>query len=132
MRKFCEEEIMRITQKLLMSHNKTLHIEVSEQRIPQVWAINCCSYNTHSFHEIFAFCIFAKFSHFFTKCFRSFSFGEKVCKRKFLRYFAGNPSLKIKGLQVHGCLSCCLPPSFQQIGGTCPLPPPLATLNLFK
>ena len=35
-RKFCEEEIMRITQKLLMSHNKTLHIEVSEQRIPQV------------------------------------------------------------------------------------------------
>ena len=35
-RKFCEEEIMRITQKLLMSHNKTSHIEVSEQRIPQV------------------------------------------------------------------------------------------------
>ena len=54
--------------------------------------INCCSYNTHGFHEIFAFRIFAKFSHFafreniFAKfshfreislCFRFIFFGKK-------------------------------------------------------
>ena len=29
------------------------------------WGINCCSYNTHGFHKIFAFRIFAKFRFVF-------------------------------------------------------------------
>ena len=71
------------------------------------WAINCCSCNTYGFHEIFAFRIFAKFSHFakFRFVFASFIFAkkakfrEKVCEMRtkifafFLRNvsFAGNP-----------------------------------------
>ena len=60
-------------------HNKTSNIEVSEKLTEFhkfFWAINCCSYNTHNFPEIFAFPIFAKFSHFtkiFSQNFRIFA-----------------------------------------------------------
>ena len=51
------------------------------------WGTNCCSYNTRGFHEIFAFRIFAKFSHFAMFSFNFFSrknaeFGEKVCEMR--------------------------------------------------
>ena len=48
-------------EKLLIWHNKTSNVEISEQRIQQVFCtINCCSYNTYLFREIFAFRIFGK------------------------------------------------------------------------
>ena len=68
MRKFCEkyrifknmckiQTFIKVKEeKLFIWHNKTSNIELWEQRIPQFLGINCCSFKTHGFHKIFAFC----------------------------------------------------------------------------
>ena len=57
--------------KSLIWYNKTSNVELSEQRILQVFCtINCCSYNTYLFREIFTYRIFAKIfclNNFFAK-----------------------------------------------------------------
>ena len=82
-------------EKLLIWHNKTSNIEVSEQRF--FWAINCCSYNTHGFHEIFAFRIKNFRQILFSKI--SLDLFSKICEmwtKIFAKLsFAGNFSLDL-------------------------------------
>ena len=61
-------------------HNESSNIELLEQFHNFYWAINCCTYKTHGFHKIFAFCeyffVFSRNFHI-SRNFRISYFREK-------------------------------------------------------